>query len=347
MALGVASAVAVVGAELAVRVFRAVTDPDMVEASRQRDGSFAKPPPGQPLRFGHLVRAARERDLVFELLPDLDVEFLSVPLRTNSHGFRGPERPIAKAPGTWRIVGLGDSVLFGWGVRYEDTGLAQLEQMIQATSPGWVVEAIDTGVPGYNTAMEAKVLQTKGLQFAPDLVIVDFVGNDLDLPNYLWRRPDYWRLDHSFLWELVRRSAWARDGELHGPLVWAPARDGGAFESDPQRVPEEYRHLVGPEAFRRALVDIAAAGKQYGFPVLVTCHHSLWPQIRDICNQVPVPFVEIGQRVNEWLTANGHKTLLGSPLAIAADDPHPTAMVHRWWAEAAFAKLEALGWLPK
>ena len=38
-------------------------------------------------------------------------------VRTNALGFRGPEVRLQKSPGTKRILGLGDSVAFGTGVR--------------------------------------------------------------------------------------------------------------------------------------------------------------------------------------------------------------------------------------
>ena len=333
-------------AEIAVRVWRFVTDPEVVQASQQRLRA-GKPAPGQPYRLGHLIRAAQNPDIIFELIPDLDVEFLGKRLVTNAAGFRGPARPTGKPANGFRIVGLGDSVMFGWGVDYADSALPKLEALVQAASPGRVVEAVNTAVPGYNTAMEAQVLRDKGLPFAPDLVVVDFVGNDLDLPNYLRRAPDYWRLDHSYLYELVRRSTGWRDSELHGPFVWAPVREDGAFESDPARVPDQYRHLVGIDAYRGAMQAITAMGKEHGFHVLVTCHHSLWPTIRTVCDEVQVPYVEIGERVNAWLQQNGHTALLGSPLTIDPQDPHPSPVVHTWWAEAVFARIRDLGWLPR
>ncbi|HEX5053642.1 MAG TPA: SGNH/GDSL hydrolase family protein, partial [Planctomycetota bacterium] len=279
--------------------------------------------------------------------PGLDVEFQGVRVVTNADGFRGPRRSREKPANGYRIVGLGDSVLFGWGVPYEASGLAVLEARLQAACPTRLVEAVDTAVPGYNTAMEEQVLVDKGLAFAPDLVIVDFVGNDLDLPNYLWQQPDYLALDRSFLWNAVRRGLSWKDAELHGPFVWAPVGEDGAFESHADRVPEAYRHLVGPEAYRRALRSIAALGAEHGFHVLVTCHHDLWPEVRAICDEVGVPFLQMGKRVNTWLREHGHEALLGSPLTINPEDPHPSALLHGWWAEEVFLRLQELGWLPE
>ena len=339
--------IALLLAEIAVRIGSAILDPKRLSASQLREHVAATPPPGTTVRLGHMVRAAQNPDIVFELVPLLDVQFQGVRVVVNADGFRGPARRKAKPERGYRIVGLGDSVLFGWGVPFEDCGLFRLEQLVQRALPDRVVEAIDTGVPGYNTAMEAQVLRDKGLAFAPDLVIVDFVGNDLDLPNYLWQQPDYWGLDHSFLLAAIRRGIRWRDQELHGPFVWAPADPAGNFARDPDRVPPAYRHLVGPAAFRRAMSSILAMGREHGCHVLVTCHHDLTPEAFAICSELGVPIVQLGDRVRTWLHENGHADYFESPLVLGNDDPHPTALLHGLWAEAAFARLQELGWLPR
>ncbi|HZN39604.1 MAG TPA: SGNH/GDSL hydrolase family protein [Planctomycetota bacterium] len=345
--LGVSSLIALLLAEIAVRIGRAILDPGRLSASQLREHVAATPPPGTTVRLGHMLRAAQNPDIVFEFVPLLDVQFQDVRVVINADGFRGPARPKTKPERGYRIVGLGDSVLFGWGVPFEDCGLYRLEQLVQRALPESVVEAIDTAVPGYNTAMEAQVLRDKGLAYSPDLVIVDFVGNDFDLPNYLWEQPNYWALDRSFLLAVVLRGLRWRDQELHGPFVWAPADPAGNFVRDSDRVPPAYRHLVGPEAYRSAMQSICSMGREHGFHVLVTCHHDLIPEALAICTELAVPVVQIGDRASTWLRENGHADYFKSPLVLHADDPHPTAIVHGFWAEAAFARLQELGWLPR
>ncbi|HEX5054533.1 MAG TPA: hypothetical protein VFZ65_22335, partial [Planctomycetota bacterium] len=114
LALAVGSAAALVLAEVTVRVVKWIVDPGMVTASQLSSGIAAKPAPGQPYRLGHLIRAARNPDIIFELVPGLDVEFQGVRVVTNADGFRGPRRSREKPANGYRIVGLGDSVLFGW-----------------------------------------------------------------------------------------------------------------------------------------------------------------------------------------------------------------------------------------
>jgi lysophospholipase L1-like esterase len=64
---------------------------------------------------------------------------------TNSLGLRGREPRIRE--GAVRILGVGDSMTFGWGVDDEETFLARLEKGIRAR--GHRVDVFNAGVPGY------------------------------------------------------------------------------------------------------------------------------------------------------------------------------------------------------
>jgi len=73
---------------------------------------------------------------------------LQVPVKINSHGFRDVEHPIGKLDGSVRILGLGDSFTFGWGVPEDKGYLKQLEQGLRHVL-NRPVETINTGVPGW------------------------------------------------------------------------------------------------------------------------------------------------------------------------------------------------------
>jgi hypothetical protein len=53
----------------------------------------------------------------------------------NQQGLRGPEVSQAKPPGTFRVLGLGDSFTFGTGVREQDTFLRRLEVDLDRSAP--------------------------------------------------------------------------------------------------------------------------------------------------------------------------------------------------------------------
>jgi len=95
--------------------------------------------------------------------PNFKKDFLaadfSVRIETNEQGFRGPQHDYIKKPHTYRILGLGDSMLFGWGVNYDEIVLSQLEGMLQADSKfkDKHVESINMGIPAYSTPQYRKL----------------------------------------------------------------------------------------------------------------------------------------------------------------------------------------------
>ena len=60
--------------------------------------------------------------------------------------------------------------------------------LLNAAYPQKTWEIINTGVPGYNTVMEVATMRAKGLALEPDIVILNVVTNDLNLPTRLLKR---------------------------------------------------------------------------------------------------------------------------------------------------------------
>ncbi len=100
----------------------------------------------------------------------------------NRDGFRGPDLPKAKPPGTVRIAVLGDSYVQATQVPYEKT-FPQVIARNLARCPalgGRRVEALNFGVDGYGTAQELITLKQKALAYSPDIVVLAiFLGNDV------------------------------------------------------------------------------------------------------------------------------------------------------------------------
>jgi hypothetical protein len=97
-----------------------------------------------------------------------------VPVRINSRGYRGREHPW-DAPAGFRILGLGDSFAFGFGVEEDDTYLSRLERALSDRR----VEVINAGLAGMGPDNEAQLLAADGPGLRPNLVLVGFfVGND-------------------------------------------------------------------------------------------------------------------------------------------------------------------------
>ena len=95
----------------------------------------------------------------------------------NSRSLPTAEYEQRKAPGTVRIIALGDSFTFGrFPVTRHWTTLvaAGLEQRI-----GEPVELVRLGVPGTGPQFQLRLFEIEGAKLAPDLVVLAFyVGND-------------------------------------------------------------------------------------------------------------------------------------------------------------------------
>ncbi|MGK0184578.1 MAG: Flp pilus assembly protein TadD [Verrucomicrobiales bacterium] len=103
-------------------------------------------------------------------------DFIGSYERTNAHGQRDEERTIAKKDGMRRVLLLGDSVVEGHGLAENETISKQWEELYSDGS----TEVLNFGVSAYCTLAEIELLETKGLAFDPDIVVVLFVENDFD-----------------------------------------------------------------------------------------------------------------------------------------------------------------------
>lgn len=269
-----------------------------------------------------VLRRVENPRLVYVLKPDLDVLFYGEPLRTNSHGFRGADTAVEKRPGTVRVVGIGDSVMFGWRVKEADAYLWRVADELSTSEAPW--EAINTAVPGYNGVMQVEALKTLGARFSPDLVIVGYVSNDFDLPNFLLPDTGYTSLDRSYLWELVQAAIRGR-GDTDG-LTPRPETVGmDMTDEERQAVSAAYRHLVGIEAYRGAMRELSALKSTQGFEVLVVTHGRFPESLRELYEEFKFPHVECAEGLESFADS---RNLRPSELLISITDPHPNALGH-------------------
>jgi lysophospholipase L1-like esterase len=101
----------------------------------------------------------------------------------NADGWRGRRYTRNKPPGAFRILVMGDSVAFGYGVAVEAAFPAQLEWLAAQRAPEARIEVLNLGVGGYNPYNEAALFADIGVALEPDLVLVQFCINDLNDPT--------------------------------------------------------------------------------------------------------------------------------------------------------------------
>lgn len=98
---------------------------------------------------------------------------------TNSLGLRDVERSVAKPPGVYRVLLLGDSFVAGAQVPVDSTVSRVTERML-AAALGRLVEVWNCGVSGYSTTQQLLFLRHVAKEFHPDLVVLGFfAANDV------------------------------------------------------------------------------------------------------------------------------------------------------------------------
>ncbi len=96
----------------------------------------------------------------------------------NQFGFRDRNHPRTKPWGRYRVLGLGDSFVYG-AVPIQDNFLRVAERKWNDTV-GAKIDILLMGVPGWSTENQLGYLQSEGLGLDPDLVLVNFfVENDV------------------------------------------------------------------------------------------------------------------------------------------------------------------------
>lgn len=169
---------------------------------------------------------------------------------TNSRGLRAPE--IDPHKGAARVVALGDSVTFGWGVPVEDSYPAQLSDRLG-------IEVINTGVPAMKPGSMAAWARLHLADLQPDLVLFT-------------RRPDHgvpdpWGDFQRAVRQVQQAARPAPVAVVMPPVSTFDPRGARGWEEERRRVAE----LVAPvpvldltPAFRKALPRPGVVLEQHG-----------------------------------------------------------------------------------
>ena len=146
------------------------------------------------------LRVFAESEVVpFALQPNLQTNHLGYTrefdhkVRTNNLGLRGKDIFLEKQENVFRILMLGDSMTFGWGVEDEQTVSALLEKRMNDLLPDKRIEILNAGLSdGYSPDSYYAFMRDVGLRLQPDLVIVNlFPYNDLsDMLEMDWTKTD-------------------------------------------------------------------------------------------------------------------------------------------------------------
>lgn len=101
-----------------------------------------------------------------------------VEVTINSLGLRDPERAHAADPGTFRVLGLGDSFVEGYTVPLAQTVTQVLEGRLRAAGCGRA-EVLNGGTAAYSTDQEYLFYRSEGKRYRSGVVLLFFYYNDV------------------------------------------------------------------------------------------------------------------------------------------------------------------------
>ena len=223
-----------------------------------------------------------------EHVPSSEADLMGVNVKINSVGMRDYEYPFEKNESTSRILVLGDSQTFGWGVPFDETYPKVLNRMLNSIVPTPQVkeyEVINLGVGNYNTAQELLLLKHVGLNFQPDIVILGFFVNDAEPTPEL---KSIFLLENSYLCVFLWSSFEILSIRLGYKADFITYYNNLYFSTNP-----DFNDWL------KAIATFSKLSKQINFDFLVV----LLPDLHDLSNHYP--FRVISEKVVNACKRNG------------------------------------------
>ncbi len=253
-----------------------------------------------------------------EHIPNSEAHLMGVDVSINSDGFRDDEYTRERND-KYRILVLGDSLTFGWGVEKDDTYEVLLETALSRKRP---TEMINTGHGNYNTSQQVNLFKKKGLAYNPDKVVVFFFINDAEVTPVRSKWTPIARLRSvTFLWSRIR-----------GLLTRSSS--GQTFEDFYSALYEDDQ--PGFITMKEAFLELQGICEERGIELQVV----MIPELHDL---VDYPFTAEYAKVYNFLHDNGIPVLdLTADFAgyedapalwVALDDAHPNALAHKMIAD--------------
>jgi lysophospholipase L1-like esterase len=297
----------------------------------------------------------QDPDLFWSLRPGLARSYRGALVRTNRLGLRGPEVG-EKAPGERRILLLGESTTFGFGVGQDETYAARLQAQLDGEPGRYSV--VNAGVPAWTLFQSTVWLRERGLALAPDAVAIYHLVNDFLPTSY--RASAHGELGsgrsdaelHAFyrsLWidRLIRYSAIFRAGS-HAYARWLGTRARDAIAADagreqilwtPAHFPHDQPVRVRPEERRALLETLLALSREHDFELVI-----MHPVYRDVPGHDELLLAFSREHDLAFVDGPAVFDASGVPRGLLFSDAlHPVPRGHRLLARALYATLRDRG----
>jgi lysophospholipase L1-like esterase len=260
--------------------------------------------------------------------PNKSMELMDVMVDINSDGHRDKEYPVTKTD-KHRIIFLGDSLTFGWGVKQEGTFATLVEGDMNSQSP---TEVINFGTGNYNTEQAVNLFIDKGLKYNPDKVVLFYFINDAEITP---EKSGLWFLGYSQFISFY----WSRINSLLNNFL--PSK---SFQEYYESLYDEDQQ--GWINARKAIIQLRDICESKGIEFQVV----LLPELHDVNNEI---FANVYDKLALFLAENNidylnlAKLFENHPdqiqLWVSYDDAHPNNIAHKKIAESTLGFISNKG----
>jgi hypothetical protein len=275
----------------------------------------------------YMKRISEDPIMAHEHIPGRSGHLMGVNVAINSKGLRDREFPYQKPANVKRVLMLGDSVTFGWGVEMHMTASKQLESLLNASNSGGKYEVINTGVGNYNTSMEVQYFLTRGVNYSPDIIILNYFINDAEeTPRYSGNVFN----EHLYSWVYFAGKFDTLMRRFHANKGWQ----------------NYYEDLYSDDApgWSKAQAAIKRLGR-YCKTAGSVCLLANYPELRKLTGY---PFIQVNEKLEKLANEAGldYFDLLPSVRGVAEEslwvtvpDPHPNFRANTYFAKAIYDRL--------
>jgi lysophospholipase L1-like esterase len=274
-----------------------------------------------------LKQVSRNPAIGHEHRPASSAHLMGVDVRINRQKLRDDNYSYERPADTQRILMLGDSITFGWGVPIEQTVSKRLEQRLREA--GRKVDVINMGVGNYNTTMEVAYFLTEGIKYDPQVVVLNYFINDAE-PTPTYESFNFVeRYSYAYVWLRGRLDVVSRQ-LAHQPNWWEYYL--GLYESHGWNAAEEGIARLAAYCHRNRIRLLIA-----NYPELRELKHYRFDRVRELVRGVAV------RNGAEHLDLYDAVRNEGEPqLWVTKPDPHPSSYAHKVFANAMIPPVSRL-----
>lgn len=280
-----------------------------------------------------LKKPLKYNKLPFHHKSNVECELYGVKVSTNSLGFRDNEIDTTNEK-IKRIIFIGDSFTFGWGVPSDKTYTSVLEKKLNMLNNEY--DVINMGVGNYNSIMEDELFKLKGLQLNPKIVVLMYFINDVERTLQIHElKSKIFGNSYliAFLFDKFQKIKLITNKNYNWKSYYHKIYSDKQAVMENKSSLEEVINICKQRNIKLLFVNIPELHelKNYSFTEATE-------YIKNIANDNNIPFLDLLEYIRDEKP---------SKIWVSDEDSHANAYANNIFANAIFEKLRNLGYVPE